>query len=106
MTLSQMERRTQLEERQAKLLAHLQAIEGALDARPDPDVEERATEREADEVLESLGQSEKAELAQIGAALARVDAGSYGICVTCGAEISEARLDLLPATPFCRTCAR
>lgn len=106
MTLSQSERRTQLEDRQNKLLAHLHVIEGALDERPDPDVEERATEREGDEVLESLGEAEKNEIVQIGAALARLDEGSYGVCVKCGAEISEARLDLLPATPFCRNCAR
>jgi RNA polymerase-binding transcription factor DksA len=26
--------------------------------------------------------------------------------VTCGKEISAERLDVLPATPFCRDCAR
>ncbi len=77
----------------------------ALEETPDPDVEERATEREDDEVLESLGQAEQLELRQIAAALGRIDEGSYGVCVRCGATIAEERLDLLPATPFCRNCA-
>jgi RNA polymerase-binding transcription factor DksA len=39
------------------------------------------------------------------AALNRIKAGDYGTCITCGARISEERLDVLPATPFCKTCA-
>jgi RNA polymerase-binding transcription factor DksA len=72
----------------------------------DPDVEERAVEREGDEVLESLGQSGEAELRMIRAALARIASGDYGICTHCGAEIGKARLDALPWTPYCRDCAR
>ena len=64
-----------------------------------------ATEREADEVLEGMEMSAAQEIAQIDAALNRIDAGNYGVCVKCGEEIAEARLDLLPATPLCRACA-
>jgi len=31
--------------------------------------------------------------------------GEYGYCTVCGEKISEERLDLLPATPFCRNHA-
>jgi RNA polymerase-binding transcription factor DksA len=41
----------------------------------------------------------------IEAALARMASGDYGVCMHCGADISEARLDVLPFTPFCSTCA-
>lgn len=99
------ERRAQLLERRAGLESGLRAIEASLEETPSPDVEERATEREGDEVLESLGQAEQLELRQIAAALGRIDDGSYGSCVRCGATIAEERLDLLPATPFCRHCA-
>lgn len=99
------ERRAQLLERRADLESGLREIEAALEETPSPDVEERATERESDEVLESLGQAEQLELRQIAAALGRIDEGSYGVCVRCGATIAEERLDLLPATPFCRNCA-
>jgi RNA polymerase-binding transcription factor DksA len=45
------------------------------------------------------------EIARIRAALTRMDEGEYGFCTKCGAEISQARLDLVPWTPFCRNCA-
>ncbi|MCB1419359.1 MAG: TraR/DksA C4-type zinc finger protein, partial [Notoacmeibacter sp.] len=44
-------------------------------------------------------------LKRIDAALDRIEAGTYGVCAKCGEDITEERLDLLPATPFCRNCA-
>ena len=64
-----------------------------------------AIEREGDEVLERLGQSGLDEIRRIMAALGRIRSGDYGFCAICGAEISQERLDALPATPFCKTCA-
>jgi DnaK suppressor protein len=43
-------------------------------------------------------------LARIDAALVRLDAGEYGICASCGGEISETRLRALPFAVRCRTC--
>lgn len=103
MDLSQ--REATLRARRADLTRHLQDVERSLDETPPSDWEDRSSERQGDEVLESLGQAELAEVRQIDAALDRIKAGSYGICQTCGAQISEARLDLLPATPFCKSCA-
>jgi DnaK suppressor protein len=34
-------------------------------------------------------------------ALARLDEGTYGVCEVCGNPISEARLEIMPATRFC-----
>ena len=99
-------RRAQLEDRLRFLDLRLRELDAELDSHQSKDWEELATEREGDETLEQLGQRGQAEIAQIRAALSRMDAGEYGICVTCGAEISEERLDLLPFTPFCRDCAR
>jgi len=99
------EREKQLLARKAELNAHLHIIEDALDETPDKDVEERAVEREADEVLEGLGNAELLELRGIEAALVRITEGEYGFCVDCGDEISQERLDVLPATPKCRTHA-
>jgi DnaK suppressor protein len=44
------------------------------------------------------------ELAQVSAALRRMDEGSYGACQECGEQIDERRLLALPATPFCTAC--
>lgn len=45
------------------------------------------------------------QLADIEAALAKLDDGSYGTCETCGDPIAEARLEAMPATRFCITHA-
>ncbi len=99
------ERKAQLEARTADLNARMAEIGAELDSHEAKDWEEMAVEREADEVLEDLGHSAKSELRMIDAALQRIEEGEYGYCVKCGDQISEERLDLLPATPFCRNCA-
>ena len=98
-------RREQLQQRQQFLLKRMSRIDAELDAHEAKDFEEMATEREGDEVLEDLGHSARHELRMIEAALHRIEVGEYGECVSCGAEIDPERLDLVPATPFCATCA-
>ena len=44
--------------------------------------------------------------ARLKAALAAIDAGTYGICVDCGEEISEGRLRALPDAVRCVPCQR
>ena len=99
------DRKAQLEARLAELTGRLAEIEDSLDDPPNPDVEDRATERESDEVLERLGEAGLKEIQMIEAALDRIENGTYGICASCGDPISDERLDLLPYTPFCKTCA-
>lgn len=94
-----------LEARLAELGARLHEIDDELDSHSSPDWDDMAVEREEDEVLEQMGTSGQVEIAQIKAALDRMDEGEYGFCVQCGAEIAEERLDLLPQTPFCASCA-
>lgn len=69
------------------------------------DWSEQASERENDEVLESLGNSSELELLKINYALKRIDDGSYFQCDECGADIPPARLELLPFTAHCVDCA-
>lgn len=97
--------RAALNKRLAELDGRLHELDAELDSHNSKDWEELATEREGDEVLEKMGSSGQAEIAQIKAALARLDEGTFGDCVKCGEEISAERLDLLPHTPFCRNCA-
>ncbi len=44
-------------------------------------------------------------LAATDEALNRIDSGSYGMCLVCGSRIAEERLEALPATALCRSCA-
>ncbi len=99
------ERRKALTDRMAELDAKLHEIEEELDSHQSKDWEELAVEREEDEVLERMGTSGQHEIRMIQAALKRMDEGEYGYCVKCGTEILPERLDVLPYTPFCRTCA-
>lgn len=69
------------------------------------DWSEQASERENDEVLESLGNSSEQELAMIKFALLRIENGTYFQCDQCGEEIPTARLELLPFTAHCVNCA-
>lgn len=46
----------------------------------------------------------QAKVAEIDAALSRVDAGMYGICESCGKPIPEARLEALPEATLCVGC--
>ena len=95
-------RRAELEARKQLLMSRLGQISDEFEEHVSKDWEEMATEREGDEVLEDLGAAARGELRAIEAALGRLAEGEYGYCVTCGEAISEERLDLLPATPFCR----
>ncbi len=100
------EQETLLKARRAELAKELLEIEDRLDDEPPKDWEDRATERQSDEVLEALGSQDLNELRQIDAALDRLAAGTYGECAKCGEDIAPERLKAVPATPLCASCAR
>ncbi len=97
--------KTILTERKRELDTRLHKIEEDFEQPRNPDDDDRAVERNNDEVLEELGEAGQTELAAIDAALGRIAAGTFGTCVKCGEPISEERLDVVPHTPFCKTCA-
>ncbi len=98
-------RREQLVTRLDELLTRLRRIENDLDQPVSTTFSEQAQEREDEEVLEDLGLAGQQEIRMIEAALRRIDEGEYGFCARCGEEIPEARLDIVPHAPLCRTCA-
>jgi RNA polymerase-binding transcription factor DksA len=98
--------RSRLEKRLSQLLARTGKIESDLRKPGDRDWPERATQRQNDEVLERLDAAELAEAGEIRAALARIDAGSYGVCQSCGGPIPDERLAILPFAPTCIACAQ
>jgi DnaK suppressor protein len=48
----------------------------------------------------------QARLQSVARALARIDDGSYGVCLKCEEPISARRLEVHPETPVCIDCAR
>jgi len=71
----------------------------------EPELEESAQEERLARVLARLDDRGVAELQAIEAALARLEAGTYGRCMDCGEPIPATRLAAVPETPFCRDCA-
>jgi RNA polymerase-binding transcription factor DksA len=56
------------------------------------------------EVAESLLEGARFALSEIDAALDRMDAGRYGLCVECGRPIPVERLEVIPMTAYCMPC--
>jgi RNA polymerase-binding transcription factor DksA len=54
----------------------------------------------------NLLQNEEKGLAEIAAALERIDQGTFGQCENCGGVIPSARLKILPYARYCVECAR
>ena len=52
----------------------------------------------------ALNERETGELAVIDAALARIEAHTYGQCIDCGCPIAEPRLQASPEVPRCIGC--
>jgi YteA family regulatory protein len=44
-------------------------------------------------------------LADVEAALARLADGTFGYCLRCGRPVEAERLEAIPETPYCRSCA-
>jgi len=72
------------------------------DDEHDPDGSTIAFERQQ---VAALLASARARLAEVEAALGRLRAGTFGVCESCGASISPERLEALPGTRTCITCA-
>lgn len=55
--------------------------------------------------LSGLLDGAREELQQVDDALARMDAGTYGVCANCGERIPAARLRVRPFAEYCVPCA-
>ena len=53
------------------------------------------------EMASTLEENSTHVLAEIDAALARIDEGTYGVCVRCGEPIGRERLEALPWATLC-----
>lgn len=78
--------------------------EDVLLSEREPDALDFGAERTAAAVLEELAASELREVFRIDAALARIDAGTWGVCRDCGARIGTDRLDVIPEASRCIEC--
>lgn len=69
-------------------------------AASDTDAGEESTHDRFAAQVEEL----KAQAVALDEALARIVAGTYGVCVSCGNNIEEGRLSALPTAALCLSC--
>jgi RNA polymerase-binding transcription factor DksA len=92
-----------IEAMSADLAAHAAASAGSnVDDEHDPEGATIAFEREQ---LAALRLRARQHLADVDAALARLREGRYGRCERCGGAVAQERLEALPATRLCLSCA-
>jgi DnaK suppressor protein len=93
---------------QAKVRAQLASMKSALEGGPDTEVvasreKLRGMQNQQSRRTGDAAQYD-AQMRKIEAAIARLDQGKYGYCVTCNAEIEGRRLQQDPATVHCAKC--
>ena len=102
--------RAQLESRARELRAEVDRVERERADEAGPlreiveDPAEQAEHRRQDSVRGAEEDRDAAELREIDAALALIDAGGYGDCVDCGLSIPLARLQAQPTALRCIAC--
>ena len=94
-----------LKSRKQELEDRLDRVEDSLRKTHAKDWSEQAQERENEEVVEKLEESTRIELSQINEALSRIENNEYGICEECDGPIRPERLEALPFTNRCFSCA-
>ena len=108
--------RTMLQEERGRVVAAIDNLhnehpgsisdETGEDAVYDNHLADTATETYDRELDYSLEENSEHVLAEIDAALQRIDSGTYGQCTNCGNEIPEERLEARPYATLCIGCQR
>ena len=102
------EEKERLEEQIAdyeRVLEEARLTESSSDRSPDPGNAEASSMKLEYAKELSIEQNTLDLLSKANRALERVDAGTYGICETCGKAIPIERLEVLPYTTLCVECA-
>jgi len=97
--------KVKLRERRAVLMHRLERVEHDVKASHSSDWSEQAQERQNDEVMDAIGNESRQELIRINWALERIEQGIYSDCEECGEEIPIKRLEAVPYTSLCISCA-
>lgn len=97
--------RERLQTAKAELSARVSRIHKHARDPLEADSSEQAAQLGNVAVVSALEAEAVQELAAIEAALRRLEAGTYGLCVSCGENIGEGRLRARPAATECVECA-
>ena len=69
-----------------------------------PDLADVSSNSYNREMLLNLSEAHHRQMQDIDAALARFDSGEYGICASCGENISPRRMEVRPFSRYCIEC--
>jgi RNA polymerase-binding transcription factor len=89
-------RETELSARIDREMSNARETDAAVHDSGDESVAEETTSEQFGEA-----EGDTATLDQVQEALARIDAGTYGLCVVDGEPIEPKRLEAMPWTPYC-----
>ena len=103
-TLDLQQIRKALEKERLDLSRSLQEQGASLEPVESPDEIDAANFLEFYEIQSSLVELSKKRIERIDRALARLDDGTYGICLKCGETILPERLLALPDVDLCINC--
>jgi DnaK suppressor protein len=99
--------RNQLEAERKELIVRIEqerekaSTSGDLD---NPDITEMASDYDIQQRTSATAEIFQLRLVEIDQALQRLKEGTYGICSSCGEEISAERLRMDPLAKFCDRC--
>ena len=68
------------------------------------DIADKAVSSYTREFLYSLNDAERSTVQQIDQALARIEDGTFGLCLNCGTPMNEKRLSAIPWSRHCVEC--
>lgn len=98
------ELRSKLLAEKDRLLERMEPQDARNRANWNPDRGELATSASNRVRRQALDEIDAQEFAQIESALARMEAGTYGLCKTCGKPIHPDRLAIIPSADQCAEC--
>lgn len=95
-----------------ELVAELEALIALADPSQESITPDKAIGRltrmeaiQAQQMSQEGRRRQEKRLAAARRALERIEEGTYGRCVRCGAEIAEGRLEFMPESALCVQCA-
>lgn len=98
--------KARLEDEQAAVENKIKELQAPEEALENPDEDDLGNDAQDDILSESLISVHKEILEKIEDALLRIKGGTYGVCLRCGASISEEALEAEPWAEHCSVCGR
>jgi len=95
-----------LQERQSLLREVSNSYEACREIGQDgvPDIGDMSSATYSRDVLFNVSETQRQRIHDIDVALEQIEKGEYGICMSCGEEISPRRMEVRPFSRYCIEC--